>query len=376
MAPWVVIMLWAIFIAGLHRNGLFSQHAPARTTQQFAMPTVRTQLHARSATFLLATVASAPLVFLVAVRQGVGTDYQSYVEMFEQFRAGEALLWIEPLYASLNRLMAPLGSSGVVLVFGASAALTTLPLFYRIFCSSPMPWLGVLILFGLSFPFFMTNIVRQAIAVGVIILAFPAIWRRQFILWSLAILLAAGFHYTALLVWPLYWFLHLAWPRIIALIMLAGAVALSQSREIAVVFLQWVAVLLPSHYSHYPNQVLERLDVFEFGLGYLLYICLAGLVLLVWDRAEKEGCEILVFRNSAFLGLIFLIGLYQFWVVGRLGFYFTPALTVFLPWMIKRCVVRRDRTLWTTGFLALFGAIFAWELWVGSHDAVPYQWIF
>ncbi len=378
MTPWVGLLWWAMTVAGLLRRGTALGRLPGAFTRRsgFAAVLSHTELNGRVVASLLAMVATLPLIFLLAVRRDVGTDYVSYVLMYERFRAGETLPWIEPLYASLNQLAAPLGSSGMVLVFAVSAALAALPLFYRVFRSSPMPWLGVLVLFGLSFPFFMTNGVRSAIAVGIVMIALPALWRRQLVVWSLGILLAAGFHFTALLVWPLYWVLHLAWPRALAVVGLACAIILSTSRDIAVGFLQLVPEILPSKYAHYPDRVLERLDTYEFGLGYLVYLVLSGLVLLVWNRAQGEGREVLVFRNTAILGLALVIGLYQFWAVGRLGLYFLPALAVFLPWVVTRCVVPRERMLWTVGFAALFGVMFLRGLWVGAHDAVPYQWVF
>ena len=378
MTPWVALLCWAMMVAGLRRRGTALGRLPGAGTSRavFVCVMSRTELQARVVASVLAMGATLPLIVLLAIRRDVGTDYASYVEMYERFRAGETLPWIEPLYASLNQLAAPLGSSGMVLVFAVSAALAALPLFYRVFRSSPMPWLGVLVLFGLSFPFFMTNGVRSAIAVGIVMIVLPALWRRQLVVWSLGVLLAAGFHFTALLVWPLYWLLHLAWPRALVLVGLAFAIILSTSRDIAVGFLQLAPEILPSQYSHYPGRVLERLDTYEFGFGYILYLALSGLVLVVWDRARGEGREVLVFRNMAILGLALTIGLYQFWAVGRLGLYFLPALAVFLPWVVKRCVARRESLFWTVGFAALFGVLFLHGLWIGAHGAVPYQWVF
>lgn len=376
MTPWVALLFWSLQVAALLRNGMFERVSPRRHARWSGTVAInRAGLTARVTTGLLAMFAIAPLVFLFAVRRDVGTDYVSYVEMFERFRSGESLPWIEPLYGALNRLAAPLGSSGVIAVFAVSALLAAFPLFYRVFRSSPMPWLGVLIIFGYSFPFFMSNGVRSAIAIGIVMLVLPMVWRRHLLAWSLGILFAAGFHYTALLVWPLYWFLHLAWPRVLVLFGLVVAVTLSTIEGLARAFLQWVPVALPSAYAHYPDRVLQRLGTFEFGFGYLIYLALAGLVLLVWNSARNEGREVLVFRNTTILGLLLMIGLYQFWAVNRLGLYFMPGIAVFLPWVINRCVAPQERVLWVAGAAALFGLLFCYGLWVGSHQAVPYQWI-
>lgn len=376
MTPWLALCSWAVLVAGMIRGGPIMQRIsghPARRCGSLSLN--RRELHARGVAGVFATLAVAPIVTLFAIRKDVGTDYSSYVEIFERFRAGEALSWMEPIYAALNRLAAPFGSSGVVLVFAVSAALASLPLFYRVFRSSPMPWMGVLILFGLGLPFFMTNAVRSAISISIVMLVLPAIWRRELFLWSLGVLLAAGFHFTALLVWPLYWVLHRPWPRALALAGLASAVALSTSRDLAVGFLQWAPMILPSTYAHYPGAVLTNLGTYEFGFGYLIYLALGALVLAAWNRGEDAGHEVLVFRNAAILGLTLVIGLYQFWAVNRLGLYFMPALAVFLPWVLTRTVSKRERGLWTAGILMIFGSMFLRGLWTGAHQAVPYQWI-
>lgn len=376
MMVWVFLLFWTVLCTGQSHTGVIISHGEDYYVKRggFFVPN-RSNLRGRLRVCILVAFAGMPLVFFLAVRRDVGTDYSSYIEIFERLRAGESMPWIEPLYALLNRTVAALGSSGVVVVFALSAALAALPLFYRVYRSSPMPWMGLLILFGFGLPFFLTNVVRAAVAIGIVMLILPAVWRRQFVVWTLGILFAAGFHFTALLVWPLYWILHLAWPRILVLLGLAAAVILSTNRGVAVSFLQWVSVILPSEYAHYPGKVLEYLVTYEYGFGYLIYNSLALLILIVWNRTQSEGRETLVFRNMAILGLGMAIGLYHFWGVNRLAFFFIPALAIFLPWVIMRCVVTRDHIIWTVGLVILFSMMFAQGLLVGAHDAIPYHWI-
>lgn len=376
MTPWVLLGLWATMVAALLRTGpTLPRSSPCNANRSAPLKAHSRQVRTRVATSVLAILASAPLVFLLAIRQDVGTDFTSYVDMYTRFRAGEALPWIEPIYATLNRLATPFGPSGVVIVFAVSAACAAFPLFYRVFRSSPTPWLSTVMLFGLSMPFLMTNAVRSAVAIGIIMLVLPAIWRRHLFTWSLGILLAGGFHFTALLVWPLYWVLHLAWPKTLAWSGLVCAMVLSTNQELAVRLVQWAPTILPSKYSHYPARVLEELDAYQFRGGYLIYIILAGLMLAVWDRARNEGQEILVFRNVGMLGLVLAIGLYQFWAINRLSYYFMPALTVVLPWIISRWATAREKLFWTISLATLFGLLFARGLWGSAHDAVPYKWV-
>lgn len=376
MAPWFFLLVWAVMVASLRTFGfhIVGEAAHPKWRGSFDIDLFGAGGQIKSS--VLALFAAMPLVLLLAVRKDVGTDYQAYVEMFGRIQSGMKLAWVEPFYLFINRIMVSFGSAGIVGVFAIAAALSAFPLFYRVLHSSPVPWLGMIILFGLGLPFFMVNVVRGSIAVSLVMLVLPAVWKRQFVIWSLGVFFAAGFHFTALLVWPLYWILHLAWSRILLLIGLAVAIGVSSSRGLAVGILNWAPTIIPVKYSHYPDLVLKRLGAYEFGLGYLIYFILLFLLFIVWGRIREAEREVLVFRNTAALGVVLAIALYQFWAVNRLALYFLPALAVFLPWIVVHCVERKEKVLWTAGLAAFFGMMYVRGLWVGAHDAIPYQWIF
>lgn len=377
MTVWVALLFWSMMLAAMLRMGSVIHSKPSfyEVTQGAGMARSGA-LGTRFPSVLLSVFSVAPLVFILSFRKDVGTDYRSYVEIFERLRAGESLPWIEPFYTTLNLIVAPLGTSGVVYVFGVSALLSSLPLFYRVFRSSPMPWLGVVIVYGLSLPFFMTNGVRSAIAIGIAMLIIPCLWRRQFAIWSLGTLFAAGFHFTVLMMWPLYFVVHFPWPRVIAIIGLLSALLFSSIRSFAVAVLQFLPEITPSKYSTYPQRILDRQDVYQFGFGYLIYIFLVVVVLVFWKRAETFGRHAIVCRNISAIGLILSIGFYQTWALNRLSLYFMPVLAIFLPWIIKNCISPKDRVFWSMGLAFLFFLMFARGLVVGSHHAVPYQWVF
>lgn len=93
MTPWVALLCWAMMVAGLLRTGTALGPLPGAGTRRSSFVDVmsRTELYARVEASLLAMVAALPLVFLLAIRRDTGTDYASYVEMRERFRAGETL---------------------------------------------------------------------------------------------------------------------------------------------------------------------------------------------------------------------------------------------------------------------------------------------
>jgi hypothetical protein len=271
--------------------------------------------------------------------------------------------------------MVPLGSSGVVLVFAVSAALAAVPTFYRVFRSSVCSWLSVLILFGFYFPLLMTNGVRFAISVGIIMLIIPSLWRRQLVLWSLGILSAAAFHYASILLWPLYWLLYADWPRPVAIFGIIGAIAISTTQYVSALFLKFMGILAPDAYDHYPDVIREKFTGFDFGFGYLVYLGIALIVLIFWERARSETRIVVVLRNTAFLSVLCLVALYQYWALGRIAMFFIPSLALFIPWVCAKCGEREERLLWTACFATLFAAMCIDSLRRGAHDAVPYQWV-
>lgn len=360
MLPYVVVFVWAALVAGLFgtRYGSVSDR-----DGRWLSGTVIT----------LGFVASAPLVFLLAFRFEVGTDYASYVEIYQAYLDGDGPgKSYEPLYALLNRSATPLGDWGIVLVFGVAAALAMVPVMWRVMKSSHVPWLSVVVLFGMAYPFLASNTVRSVIAVSVLFFLLPAVWHKKPKIWIAGSLFSAGFHYTALLMIPFYWILRKNWSAVTACTLLLLAALLSTQKGMAHMFLEAIPSILPKNYAHYPGLVLERLSDYRFGFGYVWYIFSSLFVLVFWRRVGKLGLAETVIRNAFFLGIVIMIGFYQFWTVNRIGWFFWISGALYWPLVTYR-LFGRGRLLFFGGLVLIHMLLFVQALWVGSHDAIPYQ---
>jgi hypothetical protein len=274
MIPYIAVLFWALFIS----NALHSPRDRFRAVGDRA---------SSGGVALLVVLASVPLIILHAFRKDVGTDYASYVKIYDAFRAGASVWSYVPLYSALNIAATPLGGSGILVVFGVSAALSIIPIVWRIFYSSKLPSLSLIALFGMAYPFLQTNAVRSVIAIAILFGLLPAVWRGRPWTWFLGGVIAVGFHYTALLILPFYWVLRWNVNVFIGIVGFLGAILLATYKPIALLFLKFAPIFLPTTYARYLSQAAENLDELVFGPGFFWYILNALLVLLFWRRVER-----------------------------------------------------------------------------------------
>ena len=363
MIPYIAVLFWALFVSTALRSPR-DRLRWAGTGGPTSSASVAT----------LVVLASLPLVLLHALRKDVGTDYVSYVRIYGAFSDGASAWTYEPLYSALNITAMPLGAAGIVVVFGVSAALSTIPVVWRIFHSSESPGLSLIALFGMAYPFLQTNVVRSVIAIAILFAALPAVWRGQPWRWFLAGVIAGGFHYTALLILPFYWILRWNVNIIIGIVAFVCAMLLAIYKPIGLIFLKFAPMFLPETYTKYPTQAAAHFDEIVIGPGLAWYVLSALLVLFFWRRTGLLGISERVIRNSFFLGLVIIIAAYQFRHVGRLGWFFYIAGVLYWPLIVGQ-VVNRDRSLVLLALIMVFSLLFWYASSIGAHDAVPYQWI-
>ena len=362
MLPYVFSLCWALFVSSA--IGSRCGRASLPPNQRLSGPVLS-----------LGLVASTPLVLLLAFRKDVGTDYDAYVRIYNAFRDGETGMRYEPLYALLNLSATPLGDWGVAFVFGVAAALATVLVIWRVLQTSDLPWFSIILLFGMTYPFLATNAVRFAVAIALMFFLLPSVWNRKPALWIAGGIVSSGFHYTAFLMLPFYWILRRDWGLFIAGALFIVAIVFSTQKTLASSFIEWTPAIMPAAYNHYPGLVLERLENYRFGMGYFWYLLSGLFVIVFWRRVSKLGVAEIVIRNAFFLGVVVLIGAYQFWAIGRLGWFFWIAGALYWPMVVCR-LISGGRALLLWSLVVVHVVLFVYSLWIGSHGAIPYHSVF
>jgi hypothetical protein len=156
--------------------------------------------------------------FLATFREGIGYDYQSYIDIFEQVRTGGQSLGsvfsnlinggIEPGFYLLNRFLSLFVTSSVVM-YGVYSFLMLAPVAYFIYRYSKDVWLSTWIYVTVTFFYTIMNFVRQGMAVSIILLGYKFLREKKTIPFLLIVLLATMFHKTALIMIPVYFLCHL-----------------------------------------------------------------------------------------------------------------------------------------------------------------------
>lgn len=153
------------------------------------------------------------IFFVSAFRYMIGSDYDAYTEIYatsitsvdELFEFGH-----EPLFDMLILTLNELGFSAQML-FVVMSGITIYFIYYgvRAHLSSERSILLVLVLYTTFFTaggyWSCFNLIRQAAAMSILVYAARYIVNNSFLKFLCSILLAMGFHYSAIIFLPFYW---------------------------------------------------------------------------------------------------------------------------------------------------------------------------
>ncbi|MGH6785617.1 MAG: EpsG family protein [Novosphingobium sp.] len=230
------------------------------------------------------------VVFYTAIgglRHETGGDWLTYAEMYEEMRLdtlGFALTRTDPIYGAMNWASAQLGT-GIYLV----NALCCWILGYgvvRVAMTMRDPWLTVLI----AVPYLLIVVglgyVRQGAAIGMVLVAIGSLDRARTLRTIFYLVLATGFHSTAVIAFPLFVFALTRRNRAFALVAAATG---------AVIYITVLAPRLNTFEIGYVQQEYES----SGALTRILMGLLPALLILVRWRAFPASDRV----RSVWLGL-------------------------------------------------------------------------
>ena len=302
------------------------------------------------------------------LRHEVGGDWSAYVEMFDQARVasfGQALVITDPAFSFLLWLSALLGA-GIYL----PNAICSLILCYgicRVAARTKEPWLAILV----AVPYLLIVVglgyIRQAAAIGLVLLAIDALVRERRVLTLVLLLIGATFHSTSVVTWPLF------------------AMALANRNKLRMLILAIIGsglILLFAlpRYAELDSGYLES----EYNSGGALVRLLMGLVpsvvLLARWRAFEAPPQIrsiwFGFAVANIIGLLVLLLSPSSTAVDRLMLYFS-AIQVVVFGELAKLLGFTERSGLIVRFVAIAYAVtvqLVWLLYATHSDSwVPYK---
>ena len=332
----------------------------------------------RTSRKLFTIIGLATPILLVGLRQGVGTDYAAYVYMFNEFSqiSLQNLITMPEnsielgFYAIIQ--LSWLLTRDYTLMFGASAMLTVCFAYLGIKRLVPryLPiafFLYLLVLMPSSM-----NLVRQGIAMSVIIFAISYIIRGNVYKYIACVLVAASFHTSALIMLPLY---------MLKLVGNIKKINVNTNLSIVIVITLCFGVLLPSLIASGSMNILlgdyANYEGMQVGIGLVTLffaIILIPLVIIFYQPLgrKSETARLLgamVFIEVALLGLSSVSGVFT-----RISYYFTFAGLLYIT-MIPNIINPKGAQVVAWILIALYGILYftVTYYFAGYSNIFPYE---
>lgn len=146
-----------------------------------------------------AIVSALPLFFLSAFRYGIGTDYFSYVEIYQIWIPRSNFITIEPLYYYLNKAIYHFAGNDYQWLFIVCSVLYIYFVFKSIFKMSVNPAFSIFLLFSMSFYLSSFNTMREHIGCAILLYALSYFEKKDIKRFIFFVIVATGFHYSCAL---------------------------------------------------------------------------------------------------------------------------------------------------------------------------------
>ena len=307
------------------------------------------------------------LIFIfLAIRFNYGNDYMNYykdfitINSFSSIDFYDKALYYEPGWLLLIRLFKPFGFFTLVMVL----SLLNCVIFY-LFIKRYVPvqyyWIAVFIyVFTPGFMLVHASAMRQSIAINLFIFSIPFIYKKDFLRYLLCITLATFFHFSAIILIPVYFLVFLNWRinniggGIILLIFLSLFIFGDRITP-------FLDNLIGNFFQDYEGYIGTGSKI-ESGIG-LIFLSLFLTAIIYYSRFEKKDIKILF--NIAIIGFMFIpIGLLLA-MISRVSMYFTPATIVVYPLLIGKIKNPFQKNLFT--FILIAFTLYTFTLFFSSE---------
>lgn len=315
-------------------------------------------------------------IILSGERYNVGTDFQTYLSIFEDINSRNILelirlsKFLEPMYVVINKISAILFFESGKSVFYVTSILIFGFLYigilgYRKEIKLSIP-LSYLIFFCSIFPLTL-NIQRQLLAVMIVFIAYRYLLRNETIKFIVMIFIAASFHSTALIVLPLFLFgiLNKKVVKIIYITMILSPVFIS----LGIPLIQKIE-FFGKYLERYSLSEYHGISIFRTGEVFLLTLP----IIINRKLLEEKFNGIVRLYPVLLLSIpLLVIGGYEPWA-NRLIYYITILQVVIHPIVLTVQKNPKNKKIWLWIFISYYICYFILKfVIVGNEGIFPYR---
>jgi len=321
-----------------------------------------------------AYVLSTLSFFIVsAIRYDVGTDYlYRYAPDYINMGNGIDITNLEIGFKLIVKICLFITKDYAILFAVTSAIIIGLT-FYTIFKESPYPALSVTIYFLTGFFFHSLNLMRQYLAISVLLLSYKYLIDKRYIVYIISVIIAVLLHSTS---------------AVIAIAMLlCDKEVFDLKRTIIVSILllvfgkyiwQLVIELIVNHtrFGTYIGSQFDKsqLRVNDIIVNAILYI----IIYYLYKNTKEVGRTEKFFLNMQACSLFFMILASTMYLLFRLSFYFGIFNIISIPYFLKKSDLQAKKKIIVIAILmiTLFGNIYKTNIKGNADEVRPYKTIF
>ncbi|MFC5711447.1 EpsG family protein [Thalassorhabdus alkalitolerans] len=311
--------------------------------------------------------------FLFAVRYDIGTDYYNYLAIYNRAKDNIESR-IEWGYYAINSVVASLGGSAQVAFFIIGLIMFSfLYLAIRHYNNILSPGLAMFV-FMLMYYQMSFNTIRQVITMTIVLYSIRFIQERKLFKFLFIIFIASSFHNSAWIFLPIYFLYPFIkkQKKVFARVLVYGSIVL------IIIGLDTILAPVLSNVESL-DYYLRYLDEGDMGtsLGFVirsLPFIIIGIYLSPRLRSNTY------FTWFFFLYIISILMKFTHIVganyISRVAWNFEVILVLLVPLYIRE--LNKKREFLVSWLLICYIVIHWWYIYIyaGSHETVPYQWIF
>lgn len=318
-------------------------------------------------------IAFLILLFFSGFRYDVGVDWESYYNYFgkdfwamtERFHTKE----MEPLNMLLKELLMSYGMDSGSYWIWSMAVITLFFTLSGVYFLSKDCKMSILLYICMGFFFFTLNGIRQHCAIAISFFSILFIQDRRLLPFLITTGIAIGFHYTAVLMLPLYFIANRTFSKYLYLILILCSIPLSFILNSIISILAPLfgtySVYADSEYAMSNGNILSYLKIifplFLFSIIYKHYDK------LIANKKER------ILLNMSTLSLIFSILFPGVLLGNRINYYFQLPLIVFIPLIASTLSIGYKRAFIT--LCVCYNIILCYVLLFSRQDVkiIPYN---
>lgn len=293
-----------------------------------------------------ATVIALPIITIMSIRYGIGTDFFNYERIFNYYQH-HAVSRMELGFSFLMDLVLCCSDEFQMFIFATSLLTVFLPVYVIFSKTKNYLWLQLLLLLCLYFGLW-CNVIRQAVAIGFIAFAIHYLLKKRRKLFVFFVVFASLFHISAFGVLPLMLYTvgqkkisnNHKWVIVLAVItsLIFGFFYLNYGATFDILYSGYIS-------SHREGGRLWIYFVLSFFLYFPEFFCLKEIC-----RIEKMNVILYIMLVFEFLFFLLSIKVAHAY---RMGFYFSLAHLYLIPLSLQVCSEKNTRFLLTL-YYALF----------------------